>query len=170
LKDGRPGIDARDVFEAARQRLQQLRLLADEPRKMRGFSIAGERDSTANASASGVRARSGGLQDESRAKTRAEVAVELPMAPPRLRVLLALLAVLASTRTLDAQRIEALGPQVRKSVSVSAPKVILEHVEIIDGTGAAPMPDRNLVLENGRMRRSRRALTWRRLMERRSST
>jgi hypothetical protein len=91
------------------------------------------------------------------------------MAPPRLRMLLALLAVLASTRTLDAQRIDALGPQVRKYVSVSAPKVILEHVEIIDGTGAAPMPDRNLVLENGTIRRSRRAPTWRRLMERRSS-
>jgi hypothetical protein len=71
------------------------------------------------------------------------------MAPPRLRVLLALLAVLASSRTLDAQRIEALGPQFRKYVSVSAPKVILEHVEIIDGTGAPPIPDRNLVLENG---------------------
>jgi imidazolonepropionase-like amidohydrolase len=71
------------------------------------------------------------------------------MAPPRLRVLLGLLTVLAASGTLDAQRIDALGPQVRKSVSVSAPKVILEHVEIIDGTGAAPMPDRNLVLENG---------------------
>jgi len=71
------------------------------------------------------------------------------MARPRLRVLLALLAVLASSGALVAQRIEGLGPQVRKYVSVSAPKVILEHVEIIDGTGAPPMLDRNLVLENG---------------------
>lgn len=71
------------------------------------------------------------------------------MASPRLRVLLALLAVLASRRTLDAQRLEALGPPARKYVSVAAPRVILEHVEIIDGTGGAPIPDRNLVLENG---------------------
>lgn len=72
------------------------------------------------------------------------------MAPPRLRTLPVLLAVLAfAPRTLHAQRIESLAEPVRKYVGVSAPKVILEHVEVIDGTGASPLPDRNLVLENG---------------------
>jgi imidazolonepropionase-like amidohydrolase len=41
--------------------------------------------------------------------------------------------------------------QSSKYVSVSTPRVILEHVEVIDGTGAAPVPDRNIVIENGRI-------------------
>jgi imidazolonepropionase-like amidohydrolase len=36
-------------------------------------------------------------------------------------------------------------------VSVSTPRIILEHVEVIDGTGAAPAADRNVVIENGRI-------------------
>ena len=51
----------------------------------------------------------------------------------------------------DAQRIDALGPQVRKYLRVSTPKVILEHVQVIDGTGAAPVPDRNVSIEGGRI-------------------
>ena len=50
-----------------------------------------------------------------------------------------------------AQRIDALGPQVRKYVSVSTPKVVLEHVEIIDGTGGAPSPDQNITIEGGKI-------------------
>src|SRR5205807_7917380 len=50
-----------------------------------------------------------------------------------------------------AQRIDALGPQVRKYVSVGTPKVVLEHVELIDGTGAAPLADQNIVIEAGRI-------------------
>jgi imidazolonepropionase-like amidohydrolase len=50
-----------------------------------------------------------------------------------------------------AQRIETLGPAVRKYVSVGTPRVILEHVEIIDGTGAAPVPDRNVTIEGGKI-------------------
>jgi imidazolonepropionase-like amidohydrolase len=50
-----------------------------------------------------------------------------------------------------AQRIDVLGPQVRKYVSVSTPKVVLEHVEVIDGTGAAPLVDQNVSLEGGRI-------------------
>ncbi|HSP14726.1 MAG TPA: amidohydrolase family protein [Thermoanaerobaculia bacterium] len=41
--------------------------------------------------------------------------------------------------------------QSSKYVSVSTPRVILEHVEVIDGTGAAPILDRNMVIENGRI-------------------
>jgi len=51
----------------------------------------------------------------------------------------------------DAQRIDALGPQVRKYLRVSTPKVILEHVQVIDGTGAAPVPDRNVSIEGGKI-------------------
>ena len=50
-----------------------------------------------------------------------------------------------------AQRVDTLGPQVRKYARVTTRKVILEHVEIIDGTGAAPKSDRNLVIEDGKL-------------------
>jgi len=36
-------------------------------------------------------------------------------------------------------------------ISVSAPRVVLEHVEVIDGTGSAPQTDRNIVIENGKI-------------------
>ncbi|HEY6844181.1 MAG TPA: amidohydrolase family protein [Thermoanaerobaculia bacterium] len=36
-------------------------------------------------------------------------------------------------------------------ISVSTPRVILEHVEVIDGTGGAPVADRNVVIENGKI-------------------
>src|SRR3979411_3056557 len=70
-----------------------------------------------------------------------------------MRTLLPLLclAALSCSELADAQRIDALGPQVRKYVSVSTPKVILEHVQIIDGTGAAPSPDQNIYLEGGKI-------------------
>jgi N-acyl-D-aspartate/D-glutamate deacylase len=50
-----------------------------------------------------------------------------------------------------AQRIDVLGAGVRKYVSVSTAKVILEHVEVIDGTGAAPQPDRNVYIDDGKI-------------------
>src|ERR1700683_1068318 len=51
----------------------------------------------------------------------------------------------------DAQEIDALAPQVRKYLRVSTPKVVLEHVQIIDGTGAAPSADRNIYIEGGKI-------------------
>ena len=45
----------------------------------------------------------------------------------------------------------ALGPEVRKYLRVSTPKVILEHVQIIDGTGAAPSADQNISIDGGRI-------------------
>jgi imidazolonepropionase-like amidohydrolase len=51
----------------------------------------------------------------------------------------------------EAQGVDSLGPQVRKYLSVSTPRVILEHVQIIDGTGAAPSPDQNISLEGGKI-------------------
>ena len=59
--------------------------------------------------------------------------------------------VAARAAVAHAQRIETLTPQVRKYASVQTPKVILEHVEVIDGTGAAPTPDRNVILEGGKI-------------------
>lgn len=50
-----------------------------------------------------------------------------------------------------AQRADTLGPEVRKYLRVSTPKVILEHVEVIDGTGAAPVADLNITIEGGKI-------------------
>jgi imidazolonepropionase-like amidohydrolase len=61
------------------------------------------------------------------------------------------LAALSCSELALAQRLDALGPPVRKYVSVSTPKVVLEHVLIIDGTGAAPVPDQNISIEDGRI-------------------
>jgi imidazolonepropionase-like amidohydrolase len=46
-------------------------------------------------------------------------------------------------------RADSLGPEVRKFVRVGTPRVVLEHVEVIDGTGGAPMADRNVTIEGG---------------------
>src|SRR5579872_1918184 len=49
------------------------------------------------------------------------------------RFLLLCLTALWCVQPVDAQRLEDLGPQVRKYVNVNTSKVILEHVQIIDG-------------------------------------
>jgi imidazolonepropionase-like amidohydrolase len=51
-----------------------------------------------------------------------------------------------------AQRVDALGPEARKYVRVGTAKVILEHVQVIDGTGAAPSADQNIDIEDGRIK------------------
>jgi imidazolonepropionase-like amidohydrolase len=66
-------------------------------------------------------------------------------------VLIFTLAALLCSEVAHAQRVDALGPQVRKYVAVGTPKVILEHVLVIDGTGAAPIPDQNIVIEGGKI-------------------
>jgi imidazolonepropionase-like amidohydrolase len=50
-----------------------------------------------------------------------------------------------------AQRTDALSPQVHKYVSVGTSKVLLEHVQIIDGTGAAAAADQNISIEGGKI-------------------
>src|SRR5690242_11898144 len=64
-------------------------------------------------------------------------------------LLLVCLGIFLGAGCAEAQGIDTLGPQVRKYVSVSSPKIILEHVQIIDGTGAAPIPDQNISIEGG---------------------
>jgi imidazolonepropionase-like amidohydrolase len=51
----------------------------------------------------------------------------------------------------SAQRPDSLGPEVRKYLRVSTPRVVLEHVQIIDGTGAAARPDQDITIERGRI-------------------
>jgi imidazolonepropionase-like amidohydrolase len=51
----------------------------------------------------------------------------------------------------EAQRADSLGPEVRKYLRVATPRVLLEHVQVIDGSGAASLPDRNISIEGGRI-------------------
>lgn len=57
----------------------------------------------------------------------------------------------AASGVARAQGLEALAPQVRKYVRVGTPRVILEHVEVIDGTGSAPRADQNVYIDNGKI-------------------
>jgi imidazolonepropionase-like amidohydrolase len=68
-----------------------------------------------------------------------------------LSAVLGIAAALLHPARADAQRREPPGPEVRKYLRVSTPRVILEHVEVIDGTGAAPMADRNVSIEDGKI-------------------
>lgn len=68
-----------------------------------------------------------------------------------MRMCRVVLAVLSCSGIANAQRADALAPEVRKFVRIGTPKIILEHVRIIDGTGAAPTADRNIVIENGKI-------------------
>ena len=46
---------------------------------------------------------------------------------------------------------QTLSPQVRPFVRVDAPVVVLAHVRVIDGTGAAAREDQTIVLNNGKI-------------------
>jgi imidazolonepropionase-like amidohydrolase len=56
---------------------------------------------------------------------------------------------LGSASLVTVQRIDSAGPEVRKYLRVTTPRVILEHVTLIDGTGAGPLPDRNISIQGG---------------------
>jgi len=62
---------------------------------------------------------------------------------------LALLGIVALSYSphVHAQAVDALAPGVRKYLRVATPGVVLAHVEVIDGTGAAPKLDRNVTIE-----------------------
>src|SRR5882724_602050 len=51
----------------------------------------------------------------------------------------------------SAQQAGTLAPLVQNYVRVSAPKVILQHVRVIDGTGRASQQDQNVVIERGKI-------------------
>src|SRR5215467_8932045 len=65
-------------------------------------------------------------------------------------LLLAFLAALGRP-ALAAGSEATLGSETRKFVRVGTPRVVLEHVRVIDGTGAAAVEDRNVTIENGKI-------------------
>jgi imidazolonepropionase-like amidohydrolase len=67
----------------------------------------------------------------------------------RLNAVLAL-SLAAACATLNAQA-PKLSPDVLKYVGVNAQAVLLTHVRIIDGTGAAPLEDQSILIENGKI-------------------
>ena len=70
--------------------------------------------------------------------------------PPRFPPAVTLILSLALSLTLEAQTTN-LSPDVLKYVKVNAPSVLLTHVRIIDGTGAAPLEDQSILIENGKI-------------------
>ena len=67
------------------------------------------------------------------------------------RTRIAALAAALATASLKAQPAEPLSPAVLKYVRVNAPRVVLAHVRVIDGTGGPPLEDRNVVIERGKI-------------------
>lgn len=61
-----------------------------------------------------------------------------------------LVAILLAT-VLSTAKAATMGPEVVPLLVVSAPKVALRHVNIIDGTGASPRPDQTVILTDGRV-------------------
>jgi imidazolonepropionase-like amidohydrolase len=53
--------------------------------------------------------------------------------------------------TLCAQQPPSLSKEVQKYVKVQAPRVVLEHVRIIDGTGRRAIEDQNVIVEGGKI-------------------
>jgi imidazolonepropionase-like amidohydrolase len=62
-----------------------------------------------------------------------------------------LCAILALTVSALAQPAAKFGPEVQKYVKYDSGRIILTHVRVIDGTGAAPQEDRNVIIENGKI-------------------
>ena len=46
---------------------------------------------------------------------------------------------------------QTFSPEVKPFVKVSAPKVVLTHVRVIDGTGAAPREDQTVIISGGKI-------------------
>ena len=63
-----------------------------------------------------------------------------------------LLSLPATAQVSEPAKVTALSKEVQQFVRVSAAKVVLTHVRIIDGTGAAAVDDQNVILENGKIR------------------
>src|SRR6185437_8047958 len=77
--------------------------------------------------------------------------VTIPFHPERMRTPIAaslLLLSLATTAAL-AQRAERLTPDVLKYVRPTESRIVLTHVEIIDGSGSPVLSDRNITIERG---------------------
>src|SRR5215475_2468837 len=67
------------------------------------------------------------------------------------RVIFLVLAFSLTTASVTAQSASQLSPAVREFVKVDAPVVVLNHVRVIDGTGAAPRADQAVVMQGGKI-------------------
>jgi imidazolonepropionase-like amidohydrolase len=74
-----------------------------------------------------------------------------PFPSPGLLVAVTLAALVLQPRRIHPEVRPALSPEVRRYVAVEAPRVVLTHVRVVDGTGAPAVADRNVVIENGRI-------------------
>ncbi len=65
----------------------------------------------------------------------------------------ALTATLSLTLPLTALHAQSptVAPAVEKYIKVKGPQTLLTHVRIIDGTGAAPLEDQSILIENGKV-------------------
>jgi imidazolonepropionase-like amidohydrolase len=66
-------------------------------------------------------------------------------------IALALACIALVTRTLPAQRPDSLSEEVRKYVAVDTSVIALTHVQLLDGTGRAPVSDQTILLRSGRI-------------------
>src|ERR1700674_4988429 len=71
--------------------------------------------------------------------------------PMRFNRFLILFAFLPLPLCANAQQAASLSPLVQKYVRVNTPRVVLEHVRVIDGTGRPPVEDQNVVIEQGKI-------------------
>jgi len=62
-----------------------------------------------------------------------------------------LLVLLVFTSACAAQQYDKLAKDVKELVKVSAPKVALVHVKLIDGSGAQPKEDQTVVVSDGKI-------------------
>ena len=69
----------------------------------------------------------------------------------RIRRSSILCVLLLLTSSANAQQAVSLSPLVRKYARVTTPKVVLEHVRVIDGTGRPPVENQNVVIERGKI-------------------
>ena len=69
----------------------------------------------------------------------------------RKRFTMMMLVYLMWAMAAPAQKPASFGPEVEKYVKYDAPRIVLSHVRVIDGTGSAAAEDRNIVIENGKI-------------------
>jgi imidazolonepropionase-like amidohydrolase len=67
------------------------------------------------------------------------------------RLALLCLGLLSYSGFACSQTVDRLSPEVRKYLRVTTPRVVLEHVRIVDGSGAPPTSDQNITIENGKI-------------------
>src|ERR1700724_139089 len=94
-----------------------------------------------------ARPRANGQPGAARTRHRDIVGLTLRRRPDmKLRLL-----VLALLPAATAAQSPSLSKEVKEFVSVDAPAVVLRHVRVIDGTGAAAKEDQSLVIAGGRI-------------------